>query len=193
MGKEIPQETWDRAEDLYIVDGMTYAQVAGATGISESQLNRRGMECDWKARRREYRMALRSIRRDTVMLRKRLIQNALESLDPQAVYAVARIEAIAARQRPDGPEAQAAEMPAEITPIQTPADAVDAIRKALEIRVNRMLAAPETVDLAALKRLKESFDYLEKMEAKAKPAEADGKPRGITEDTRDRIRKEFGI
>jgi len=193
MGREIPAEVRDKAEDLYIVDGMTYAQVAHATGVSESQLMRWGKDADWGERRREYRAALRSIRRDTVTLRQKLIQSALESLDPQAVYAVARIEAIAAKKTsqdagPNTPE------PADPVAIGTPADAVSALKGALEKKVNAMLATGD-IDLTALKNIKQSFELLETMDAKY--SDTDDRPAastGLSAEAADEIsRKILGL
>jgi len=192
MGKEIPAEVRDKAEDLYIVDGMTYAQVATATGVSESQLMRWGKEGDWGDRRREYRAALRSIRRDTVTLRQKLIQSALESLDPQAVYAVARIEAIAAKKA--APEAETVPVePAEPVKIDTPADAVTALKVGLERKINAMLATGD-IDLKALKDLKQSIELMEAMEAKYQPEEPAQSKQAIDPETMKKIREQvYGL
>ena len=42
----------------------------------------------WMDRKKEYRSAFANIRRDTVLLRKRMTERALKSLDPQDLYAV---------------------------------------------------------------------------------------------------------
>lgn len=98
MGKEISWEIRERAEELYIVDGLTYEQVADATGVSVSQLKNWGVDGQWREKREEYRKALGEIKRNTVLLRKRLIAQALSSLDPQHVYAAARVENISIKQ-----------------------------------------------------------------------------------------------
>lgn len=92
MGVEIPLEIRFRAEEMYVVEGRTYDQVAEASGVSVTQLKRWGADSDWGGMRREYREAQGSILRDTVLLRKKMITQALNTLDPQAVYAVARLE-----------------------------------------------------------------------------------------------------
>lgn len=187
MPVEYDQEVRDAAAGLYIVDGMTYAQVAERLGVSESQIQRWSADAQWRAQRAEYRESLRSIDRDTVKLRAGLIRTALETMDPQAVYAVARLEAVAARKpRPGAPE----KPQAPDRPIDGPAEAVAALKEALEIRVNRMLQQPEAIDLASLKKLKESFDFLEKLELKYRP-EAPAEEAGISGETIDRIRREI--
>lgn len=52
----------------------------------------------WMDRKKEYRSAFANIRRDTVLLRKRMTERALKSLEPQDLYAVVKLETMAARQ-----------------------------------------------------------------------------------------------
>lgn len=97
MGQEIPWEIRERAEELYIVEGRTFEQVAADTGVSVSQLKRWAADGNWSARKKEYRQAFADIRKNTVKLRKALIEKALGSLDPQDIYAAVRLEAVTAR------------------------------------------------------------------------------------------------
>lgn len=90
-------EIRERAEELYVVDGKTYDEVASATGVSFSQVQRWAADDAWQDKRRELRQALGEIKRNTVLLRKKLISEALEKLDPQIVYAVTRLETQATR------------------------------------------------------------------------------------------------
>ena len=109
MGTEISWEIREQAEELYIVDGKTFDEVAEITGVSVGQLKRWGAgfpdpedperkSSSWMDRKKEYRTAFANIRRDTVLLRKRMMASALKSLDPQALYAVVKLEMLAARQ-----------------------------------------------------------------------------------------------
>lgn len=164
MGKEIPLEVRFRAEELYVVDGLTYEQVAVATGVSISQLKRWGAESDWADRKREYRDALSSIRRDTVLLRQKLIERAMNTLDPQAVYAVARLETAAAKLK-SGDETPAT-LPADNRVIKTPEDAVAALSDVIEKKMNAMLTQPSGISLSAIKEMKQAVDLLEKMQEK---------------------------
>lgn len=92
-----PWEVRERAEELYVVDGKTYEEVSAATGVSVTQIQRWAAEGGWQEKRRELRQALGEIRRNTVLLRKKLLSEALEKLDPQIVYAVTRLETSAVR------------------------------------------------------------------------------------------------
>lgn len=100
MPNEISWEIRENAEDLYIIDGKTFDQVAEITGVSVSQLKRWSSSSDptWPDRRREYRNTLKDIRRSTLKLREKLAQQALNTLDPQTIYALDRLEARAAKQ-----------------------------------------------------------------------------------------------
>ena len=82
----------ERAEQLYVIDGRTYAEVAELTGVSVSQLKRWGKDGGWTENRMEYRSALGDIRRKTVLLRRDLLEKAIDSKDPQNVYAFAALE-----------------------------------------------------------------------------------------------------
>lgn len=104
MATEISWEIREQAEELYIVDGKTFEEVSEITGVSITQLKRWGAGdqneniSSWTERKREYRTAFVNIRRDTVLLRKKMTQRALKSLDPQDLYAVVKLETMAARQ-----------------------------------------------------------------------------------------------
>jgi len=183
MGKEIPLETRFKAEELYVVDGLTYDQVAEATAVSASQLKRWGTESDWTERKREYRSAVSSIRRDTVILRQKLIEKAMNSLDPQAVYAVARLETAAAKAK-DGNESGSM-LPADNRIIKTPEDAVTALGDVIEKKINTMLTQPGGVSLTAIKDMKQAVDLLEKMQEKyaVESAGETGKKRELDPET----------
>ncbi len=90
-------EQRERAKDLYVIEGMTLEQVAGETQIPGRTVEEWSRSDGWVEERREYRRSLSDIKRNTVTLRKRLISKALESLDPQDIYAASRLEALSAR------------------------------------------------------------------------------------------------
>ena len=104
MGKEIPWEIREEAEQLYIIEGKTYDEVSELTGVSVAQLQRWGTGNEeegipsWSERKKEYRTTLSNIQRDTVLLRKEMMRQALSSLNPQDLYAVIKLETMAARQ-----------------------------------------------------------------------------------------------
>ncbi len=187
MPSEISWETRERAEGLYIVDGLTYEQVAAATGVSATQLKRWGADGGWTERRGEYRRELSDIRRGTVQLRAKLLRKVLDSPapDPQDVYAFARIEQVAAQaasrtkaEAIDGPIVEGAEQRA----IQTPADAVAALREALDKKINAMLGSPAGVNLAGVKEVKQCLELIGQMQARIADGDDTASAQGMSED-----------
>lgn len=90
--QEYDFEMRQQAHDLYVIGGLTFAQVAQATGVSESQLKRWSAEerewaerrgeadpKDWPDLRKEFRLSQSSATRQAVVLRALLISNALSS------------------------------------------------------------------------------------------------------------------
>jgi len=195
MPRESSWEVRERAEELYIVEGFTYEQVAHRTGVSKAQLQRWAKEGQWAERRREYRQALSDIRRKIVLLRKRLIDNAMETLNPQDVYAVYRAMAVEDRALP----ANAPHPSPEEREIRTPAEAVAALEEAVQRKPNRRLAGD--VSLAGIRDMKKALELIEEMK-KRYPAsggtkggmEGEAAQRGLDAETVRRIREEvYGL
>ena len=184
MTKEISWEIREQAEELYIVDGKTFEEVAEITGVSIGQLKRWGAgfpdpddpekkSSSWTDRKKEYRTAFSNIRRDTVLLRKRLISKALKSLDPQDVYAISSLESTVVKVQqaaseisPSFPPGGGNEGGVRIT---TPADAVNALETVIEQKINGMLTKPGAINLAGIKEMKQALELVEKMKTKYKP------------------------
>lgn len=123
MAKEISWEIREQAEELYIVDGKTFEEVAEITGVSVAQLKRWGAgqpdpddsekkSSSWMDRKKEYRQQFADIHRDTTKLRQKLLRQALNTLDPQQVYAAVRLEMMAARQDKTGEKTIQTDRPA---------------------------------------------------------------------------------
>lgn len=187
MAEPIPFEVRERAEELYIVEGRTLEQTAKTLKISEGSVMRWSAENGWKDKQREYRRALSDIKRNTVLLRKKLIQQAMQSLDPQHVYAVARLEA-AAKGR-----AEEAQAPPEGEPrsIATAQDAIDALQEAVESKINRMLAHPEAIKLAAIRDMKKVFELIDEMKAKYTDKPEEARRRGLSDEVADQVKQKI--
>lgn len=148
MAEAYPFEDRLKARGCYVVDGMTYEQVSGATGVSVSQLKKWGSDEGWTARRKEYREAQVSIRENTVLLRAGLLKNALDTKDAQDVYAVAAMEKIAIaleKMRPGAAEPARADVPD--MNFDGPGAMVDALWGAIEYRAALAINSPDTMDL----------------------------------------------
>lgn len=188
MPKEYSWEVRERGEELYIVDGLTFEQVSQATGVSERQLLNWSSDDHWQERKREYRQALKEIKQNTVKLRKNLIAKAVESLDPQDVYAVARLEAAAARSRKTDASASLEGLAAR--EIKTPQEAVEALEAAVEHKLNIMLAQPETLSLAGIRDMKKALDLIQDMKERHKADAMEGPERkGLSDEAVEEIRR----
>jgi hypothetical protein len=182
MGKEISWDVRRRAEELYVTEGRTFDETAIITGVSVSQLKNWAAEGDWRSARSEYRAALTDIRRKTVKLRKALVEKALESLDPQAVYAVARLESAAAKAQAPGPERAESEdggpESCELFTVRGPAEAVGVLERILEKKLQLLLVRPGEISLSAIRDVQKSMELTQALKAKYAPEDSGktGKP-----------------
>lgn len=112
MAREIDWEIRERAEELYVVDGLTFDQVAKETGVSVTQLKNWSGAEGWRDKREEYRVNKQSIRSTVTKLRKQLALDALSTSDPQKVFAFIRLEALAGRQEKKTEDAPKIDRPA---------------------------------------------------------------------------------
>ena len=192
-------DTIEQAEELYIIDGLTFDQVAERTGVSVSQLKRWSADSTptWPERRREYRTAQVSVRRGVMLAKARLIESVIESEDPQKAYAFGalvssskQIEAEARERAAAQAVDQALQQPigdlvAEVT------DPIEALREAVRLRVAGLVQAPGTLTLAAVKELLQAMEMLER---RAAPKDVGGGPVALTaEQLQAEIRKVYGI
>jgi hypothetical protein len=177
------------AEEMYVVDGGTFEAVAAATGIAANTLKTWSATEDWPARREDYRKSLATIRANTVKLRANLLKKALETMDPQAVYAFSRVEDMAARAA--GVAASApAEPIGEPIAINTPADAVAALEKVVEKKIAILLGRPDSLSLSALRDLQKTMQLVAEMKAKYAPEAAEkGPAKGLSQETVDAIER----
>jgi len=184
------QDVRDRAEELYVEHGCTYEEVAERCDVAVNTVKKWGAEGEWKERQKEVRTALGEIKRNTVLLRKKLIANALQSLNPQDVYAVARLEAAT---RPKAGEPEWTPAGADMREIATPQDAVDALQEAISLKVNRMLSDPKALSLSALKDMKKGLELIEQMKAMYETEDAAPVKRQLDEDTIRQVREIYGL
>ena len=89
-----PEETREIAEEIYVYDGKTLEQVADQTQIPIQTLKQWSSDGSWFAKKKEYQSTSLVIKQNMIRLQKDLIQKALDTLDPQAIYALARLKAV---------------------------------------------------------------------------------------------------
>ena len=200
-------DTIEQAEELYIIDGLTFDQVAERTGVSVSQLKRWSADATptWPDRRREYRTAQTCVRRGVMLAKARLIESVIESEDPQKCYAFGALVSSSKQIEAEARERSAALMPppsastgtelppgTELNSVPINADPIEALREAVRLRVAGLVQAPGTLTLAAVKELLQAMEMLER---RAAPKATGGAgPVALTaEQLQAEIRKVYGI
>ena len=75
MAEAYGWNTIEACEELYILDGLTFEQVAEKSGVAVATLKRWSSESapNWPERRKEYRRAQVSIRRGVMLAKAKLI------------------------------------------------------------------------------------------------------------------------
>ncbi len=88
--KEYSWEIREKAEELYVYEGLTFGEVYLKTGVSETQLKRWAEQGNWGECRKERRKALSDLKLKKFQIHQKLIENALDTLDSRAITAACR-------------------------------------------------------------------------------------------------------
>lgn len=183
-------EVRERAENLYVMEGMTYARIARITGVTVRQITTWSQEDNWQEKRREYRRACGEIKRILVLLRSRLLASALETMDPRTICAAARLESVARDRKEDAAFPAEAPEDEEKQTVSTATEAVSAIQEVLKRKLDAIFAQPERLTPEVIKEIKTSLDLIEHLRKQYNMME-EGKPRGLSEETVLEIRKKI--
>lgn len=108
MGKK--ETYFDEAEDLYVVEGLSLEAIAarlGPDGPSVTSLSIWKQEGEWSERRRQWVQAQADLKKDSLVLKQKLLKRALEILNqetpgPQELYAATSIANRVGRQETKG-------------------------------------------------------------------------------------------
>lgn len=193
-------EIREAAEEMYIIDGLTFEQVAERTGVSISQLKRWGLDAvpSWSERRREYRQAQVSVRRGVMLAKAKLIESVIETEDAQKAYAFASLVSSGktlnqeARER-SGPLQPQNDQTISLGTDQS-VDMTEALNQALRMKINSMLAQPGAITLPAIKELQQAITLLDKIKTTGKPTGNQEANQQMTpEELQAEIRKVYGI
>ncbi|PIE57144.1 MAG: hypothetical protein CSA34_00435 [Desulfobulbus propionicus] len=150
-------EVRETAEELYIIDGLTYEQVAQRTGVSISQLKRWGLDStpSWTERRKEYRRAQISVRRGVMLAKARLIDSVIETEDPQKAYAFSALVSSAKTLEDEAlaRSGKAEAAPPDLPELTEPVDLASVLEQAINARAMMLLDQPGSLSLSAIKEL----------------------------------------
>ena len=181
------REARERAEMLCVVEGMTPEQAAAAVGVSVERAGEWSRVGELPERRREHCGALREIRRNMTLLRKRLLEKALDGLDPRFVNAFTRMEALAVRSRSAGPVPELTVE--EMHRVAAPGEAGSLFQEALERKLALLLRRPEGLSPASLKEIRRILELMESLHARLPGWSGETAPAGLSETAADTIRK----
>ena len=98
MGREYPTDTLWRAQELYCVDRLSFAQVAEATGVSATTLKNWSEKYGWRTKREEIARAESEIRVNIIKGRQKALEQLLVATDAKEAapmaFAVSSLESL---------------------------------------------------------------------------------------------------
>ena len=169
MGREHASDILWRAQELYCVDRLSYAAVAEATGVSATTLKAWGQKYRWAKRREEIAQAESEIRVNIIKGRQKALEQLLAAADAKEAapmaFAVSSLESLALKRQE---LAASGKIPSTAGPmrhkIATRADAVAALRDAVERKLGLALADPDKITLATVQDVKRCLDLVAELE-----------------------------
>lgn len=170
MGREYPTDTLWRAQELYCVDRLSYAAVAEALRVAPNTLKAWGQKYDWARKRAEIAEAESEIRVNVVKGRKKALEELLGAENAKEAsamaFAVSSLESLAMKQA----ELMAAgKIPgaAKIArrKITGKADAIAALREAVEMKLGLALADPDKINTQTVTDIKRCLELVGELEA----------------------------
>lgn len=169
MGKELPAELRYQAQELYCVVRLSLKATAEEVGVAYTTVQRWAKNYDWAEMREKIAKAECEIKADTVLARSEMLKKLIQDKSPMSAFAVASLEGLAMKQA-DAERAGkiiAAQLEAPTLKIETKAEAVAALREAVERKLSAALQNPESTDVLALaKQIKEANSLIESMTPK---------------------------
>ena len=200
MGREYPTDTLWQAQELYCVDRLSYAAVAEALGVSPTTLKAWGQKYAWARKRAEIAEAESEIRVNTIKGRKKALEELLSAGNAKEAsamaFAVSSLESLAMKRmelaasgKIQGGKPQARRK------VTSRADAIAALREAVERKLGAALAEPDKITTATVQDVKRCLDLVAELEAGLpKENEAvESKRRGLSQNMAESIYKALGV
>ena len=170
MGWEYPSDLVWKAQELYCVDRQSYTAVAEATGVSATTLKAWGQRYNWAQKREELAQAESEIRINIIKGRQKALEQLLASENPQdsaqLSFAVSSLENLALKRME---LAAAGKIPTGTATarrkVESRAEAISALREAVEMKLGSALADPEKITTATVQDIKRCLDLVGELEA----------------------------
>lgn len=170
MGWGYPTDTLWKAQELYCVDRLSYAAVAEATGVSATTLKAWGQKYDWAGRRNEIAQAESEIRVNIIKARQKALEQLLTASSAKEAapmaFAVSSLESLALKQIEMTAQGKLpGATPAIRRKIETRAEAVAALKEAVERKLNLALADVANINTATVQDVKRCLELVAELEA----------------------------
>jgi len=163
VSRQYSAEGVEKAERRYCCSDHCLRRVAELTGVSLRLPKRRSGKNGWVEKKSEIGRALIEIRTNRVLLRKRLMEKCLESLDVREAVAVLSMESLA------GKEEHAAGSGEPLAPVglsrkgKDRKDAAAMLEEACRLGVNILAAYPCRIKSSTVKGLREAMALADEM------------------------------
>lgn len=197
MGKEYPTDVLWRAQELYCVDRLSYAAVAEATGVSPTTLKSWGQKYGWMQKRAEIAQAESEIRVNLVKGRHKALEQLLTAADAreaaQMAFAVSSLESLTLKQQE---LAAAGKIPSAAPTVRrkigTKAEAVAALKEAVERKLNLALADADKINSATVQDVKRCLELVADLESSL-PKETPETTQGLSAEMAAKLRELAGM
>lgn len=170
MGREYPSDILWRAQEMYCVDRMSYAAIAEVLGVSATTLKSWGQKYDWGRRKAEIARAECEIRVNVIKGREAALKQLLnaESAKEAApmAFAVSSLESLALKRMELAAQGKLPQaMPKASRKISSRADAIHALREAVEKKLGFALSDPDKITVANVQDIKKCLELVAELEA----------------------------
>ncbi len=177
MGKEHPTDLVWKAQELYCVERQSYAAVAEATGVSATTLKSWGQRYGWAQKRAELAQAESEIRVNIIKGRQKALEQLLAATEPkeaaQIAFAVSSLESLALKRMELAASGKIPDAkPVIRRKVGTKAEAIAALRDAVERKLGLALADPDKITTQTVTDIKRCLELVGELEATL-PKEAD--------------------
>lgn len=190
MGREHEPETVWQAQELYCVDRLSFDAVSERTGVAASTLKRWSEKYGWREKREQIAMAESDIRANFVLGRSSMLQKLLDAQDAQSAFAVASLEKLAMEQAKAAREGGTAHEINPGKPIETMADAAEALHQAVQQKLALLLSDPGQVDFKAVQDIRKAMELVQAMTPVEESGQA-AKAKGLTPERAEEFRKQI--
>lgn len=195
MAEYSPDMVW-KAQELYVIDRLSFAKVAERTGVTATTLKSWAKKFQWKQKREEIAQIEAESKMDLYRSRQKAIKMLLESGDgkecSQMAFAVSSLENLALKQQELQQSLALSEQPKKAKVISKD-DAYKQLSQAVEGRLQYVMQNPQAI---TTKNIQDVLNMLKLMEQVAPAEKEENKPKqnqGMDKELAENIRKALNL